>query len=173
MTIDAYARPPPAPPGFHPAPQCILHAEFTSPPALRRRRYTGRRLAGIKYEKKVHAYLAETFGEMYLASPWLRFQERGNSRWRWCQPDGLVFVPAEGRIILVECKYQHTSDAWWQVRHLYGPILQYLFPASLWRLEVCEVVKWYDPAVRIPERVVMANEVDMPHEAFKVHIWKP
>lgn len=164
--------PSPAPPpnAFHPAGE-VHHAQFSSPPALRRRRYTGRRLQGIKYEKAVHAYLANLYGEFYLASPWLKFYADG--KWRWCQPDGLLFVPQEGRIVVVECKYQHTSDAWWQTRHLYLPVLQKLFPLSLWTYEVCEVVKWFDPAVVFPERLVLANEVDMPHAAFKVHIWKP
>jgi hypothetical protein len=164
----AHASLPPA--GFHPA-QSIQHAEFTSPPALRRHRYTGRRLQGIKYERKVHEYLERLYGGLYVPSPWLRFFSEG--KWRWCQPDALLFMPSEGRIIIVECKYQHTSDAWWQVRHLYGPVLQHIFPPALWSFEVCEVVKWFDPAVCIPERVVLANEVDMPHSAFKVHIWKP
>lgn len=108
---------------------------------------------------------------MYLPSPWLRFFADG--KWRWCQPDGVLFVPGAGRIVIVEIKYQHTPDAWWQVRHLYQPVLEHIFPPSLWEYEVCEVVKWFDPHVAFPERVVLANEVDMLHKDFKVHIWKP
>jgi hypothetical protein len=164
------APPPPPPANFHPA-HGIQHAEFTNAPALRQRRYTGRRLQGIRYERKVHEYLEFRYGELYVASPWLRFLSDG--KWRWCQPDGLLFQPETGRIIVVECKYQHTADAWWQTRHLYIPVLQRIFPAHLWSFEVCEVVKWFDPSVAFPERLVLANEVGMRSEAFKVHIYKP
>lgn len=146
-------------------------ARFSPPPNLRKRQYTGRRLAGIKYERKVHLHLSALYGDLYLASPWLSF--RVDNRLRFCQPDGLLFLPPEGRLILVEVKYQHTADAWWQTRHLYGPVLQSIFPAALWALEACEVVKWYDPAVRFPEQLVLANEINMKTPAFKVHIWKP
>jgi len=166
--LSMHSPPPPA--NFHPA-QNILHAEFTTTPVLRRKRYTGRRLQGVKYEAKMHEYLDLLYGEMYLPSPWIKFF--GSGKWRWCQPDGLLFIPEAGRIVIVECKYQHTTDAWWQTRHLYGPVLAHMFPANLWKFEVCEVVKWYDPAVQFPERVVLAGEVHMVHENFKVHIFKP
>jgi len=153
--------PPPA--NFHPALH-ILHAEFSDPPMLKKCRYTGRRLQGIRYEHAVHEYLGFRYGNFYLPSPWLKFFAEG--KWRWCQPDGLLFRPDAGRIIIVECKYQHTADAWWQVRHLYQPVLEHMLPRTLWTYEVCEVVKWYDPAVVFPERVVLAGEVDMKHKDF-------
>lgn len=160
----------PPPKHFAPA-QHILHAEFTFPPQLRHRRYTGRRLQGIRYERAVQEYLGFRYGDSYVASPWIKFFADG--KWRWCQPDGLLVDPLGGRIVIVEVKYQHTADAWWQVRHLYQPVLEFMLPPGLWTYEVCEVVKWYDPAVVFPERVVLANEVDMRHKDFKVHIWKP
>jgi hypothetical protein len=155
---------------FHPA-RDILHAEFSPPPQLKRHRYTGRRLQGIRYERAVHEYLEFRYGDKYLSSPWLKFFSDG--KWRWCQPDGLLIDLEGGRLIIVEVKYQHTPDAWWQVRHLYQPVLEHMLPRALWTYEVCEVVKWYDPAVVFPERVVLAGEVDMKHKDFKVHIWKP
>jgi hypothetical protein len=162
--------PSPAPAGFKPA-GLVLAADFCTPPALRKRRYTGRRLEGVRYEKKVQAYLQDFYGDHYVASPWLRFFTGGI--WRWCQPDGILFDVCRGRITIVEVKYQHTSDAWWQVRHLYGPVLSFMFPESLWEYSACEVVKWYDPAISFPEKVVLASEVSMVHPAFKVHIWRP
>ena len=165
--------PPPAPEAFRPAGR-VLAANFSQPPAIRKRRYTGRRLEGIRYEKKVQAHLAAFYGEQYLASPWLRFFPAGEgARWRWCQPDGLLFNFARGRITIVEVKYQHTSDAWWQVKHLYLPVLQVMFPEKLWTFDFCEVVKWYDPATPFPEKVVLAQEVCMKHPSFKVHIYRP
>lgn len=161
---------PPAPNNFTPA-IGVLHAEFSTAPALRKKRYTGRRLQGIRYECAVHEHLLFRYGARYLPSPWLKFFADG--RWRWCQPDGLLFDFVRGRITIVEVKYQHTSDAWWQVRHLYQPVLEHMLPNILWTYEVCEVVKWFDPAVAFPERTVLAGEVDMRHKDFKVHIWKP
>jgi hypothetical protein len=161
---------PPRPERFLPA-RGIQAAAFSEPPELKQRRYTGRRLQGIRYERSVHEHLAWRYGRAYCPSPWIKFFAEG--KWRWCQPDGLLFVPALGKIIIVEIKYQHTTDAWWQVRHLYQPVLEFLMPPRLWKYEVCEVVKWYDPAVVFPESLVLANEVDMPHAHFKVHICKP
>lgn len=161
---------PPAPQAFRPAGN-VLAAEFCSPPALRKKRYTGRRLAGIRYEKKVHEYLLSFYGDRYLPSPWLKFFAEG--KWRWCQPDGLLLDLIRGKIVIVEVKYQHTSDAWWQVQHLYLPVLQKIFPEKLWGFEFCEVVKWYDPDTPFPVKTVLAQEVCMPHPAFKVHIWRP
>ena len=149
----------------------VLAAGFSYPPFLRRRRYTGRRAEGVRYEKKVQAYLLSTYAEKYVDSPWLRFYSGG--KWRWCQPDGLLIDLPAGTITIVEVKYQHTPDAWWQVRQLYQPVLQVLFPERLWTFHACEVVKWYDPAVLFPERVVLAQDVGMYHPSFKVHIWHP
>lgn len=161
---------PPKPEKFTPA-RDILTAAFSLPPELKKRRYTGRRLQGIRYERAVHEHLQWRYGQWYLASPWIKFFADG--RWRWCQPDGLLFQPELGKITIVEIKYQHTIDAWWQIRHLYQPVLEFMMPPALWKYEVCEIVKWYDPAITFPERIVLANEVDMPHPQFKVHIWKP
>lgn len=158
------------PAGFRPA-ASPTGAYFCVPPNLKRRRYTGRRLAGIRYERKVHEYLHSFYGEHYIESPWIRFFDEG--KWRWCQPDGLILDLARGVINIVEVKYQHVELAWWQTRKLYAPVLRTMFPAGLWAIEVCEVVKWYDPAVVLPERVILASDVDIPHSGFKVHIWKP
>lgn len=160
----------PAPAAFRPAGR-VLAASLSFPPAIRKKRYTGRRLEGIRYERKVHERLELLYGDRYMASPWLKFFAEG--KWRWCQPDGLLFDLKRGRITIVEVKYQHTSDAWWQVRQLYQPVLEQIFPKNLWEYDACEVVKWYDPVTLFPERVVLAQEVCMKHPAFKVHIWRP
>ena len=164
------ATPPPAPSSFRPAGR-VLSADFSSSPVLRRRRYTGRRLEGVRYERKVQEYLQDMYGDRYIPSPWLRFFAEG--AWRWCQPDGILLAPERGRLCIVEVKYQFTSDAWWQVRHLYQPLLEAMFPRELWTMEACQVVKWYDPATVFPEPTVLSHEVGMPHSSFKVHIWKP
>ena len=173
MTLSNSIGPCPAPEAFRPAGR-VLSASFATPPALRKKRYTGRRLEGVRYEKKVQDHLSAFYGDRYIPSPWLRFFPAGEqARWRWCQPDGILLDLLRGRITIIEVKYQHTSDAWWQVKHLYLPVLQVLFPEKWWTFDFCEVVKWYDPAVLFPEKIVLAQEVSIPHPAFKVHIWRP
>ena len=160
-----------APSGFRPAGR-VLAANFAVPPALRKRRYTGRRAEGVKYEKRVHEYMGDLYGDKYIANPWLKFFSAGQA-WRWCQPDAILLDPFKGKLVIVEVKYQHTSDAWWQVKQLYFPVLSIIFPPQLWKYEFCEVVKWYDPDTSFPEPTVLANDIAMPHEAFKVHIYHP
>lgn len=160
------------PSSFTPAGE-VYEAEVSQvpPPFVRQTRRTGRRGAGIRYEKSVQEYLLNRYGQAYIPSPWLRF--RSDNGWRWCQPDGLILQPAEARIIVVEVKYQHTSDAWWQVERLYKPVLRKLFNDE-WKFDACEVVKWYDGTVPYPCRVMLCEDVSrVPPEAFGVHIYRP
>lgn len=131
----------------------------------------GAKVKGLRYERKAQAYLEELFGERFVAGPWIHFREEGAEAFRWCQPDGLVIDLEAGTILCVEIKYNHTADAWWQLRHLYGPLLKRLFPERLWRHEVCEVVKWYDPLVVLPEASVLVASPDRGSDGFKVHIF--
>jgi hypothetical protein len=146
---------------------------LTDPPFLRKKKYTGRRAAGVRYEKKVHEHLLFLYPDTYVPGPWIYFRANGSSQHRWCQPDGLIFDVPRGIITCVEVKYSHTSDAWWQVKKLYLPVLRKIFPEDLWRLQVCEVVKWYDPATFFPEPTRMTVDITHPTDKFKVHIWRP
>ena len=166
---------PPMPQGFRPS-GSVESAHFTTatPPFLRTYKRRGRKADGIRYEKRVHQYLERKFGWMYLASPWLRFLSSGETKWRWCQPDGLIIDPLGGRITLVEVKFQHTSDAWWQTRELYLPVLKAIMPTTLWTYSVVEVTRWYDPAVRVPDKVVLTEDLShLKEREFGVHIWRP
>ena len=128
----------------------------------------------MRYERKVHEHYEGLFGAAYAASPWFIFKELGVDRPRWCQPDGLFFDPWRGTLTVVECKLQHTADAWWQLRWLYLPVLSAAFPPNLWSFRLLEVVKWYDPAVKFPERVKLRADIrDAREGEFGVHIWKP
>lgn len=160
--------------GFSPAgPVEFARLSLAPPPFLRQRRYTGRRAEGVRYERKVQAHLLDLFPDTYLASPWLHFKPAGQDKWRWCQPDGLLIDLENGILTVLEVKYSHTSDAWWQVRELYTPVLQKIFPLSLWAYQACEIVKWYDPATAFPEPIELASELDRSSRKFKVHICRP
>lgn len=137
-----------------------------------RRRSRGKRAAGLAYEKKAKAYL-ETLTPHFHPGPWLQFRSADNRAWRWCQPDGLIVDLPQGLITIVEIKLQHTSDAWWQVRQLYAPVLRALFGSDLFDFAALEVVKWFDPATRFPEHF---ERVPDPlsfasRDAFGVHIY--
>jgi hypothetical protein len=131
----------------------------------------GRKAQGLKYEKKVLDYLEDESSFPLLRSPWLEFEEASGRR-RWCQPDGLLLDIWGGRIIVVEVKYQHTSNAWWQLRQLYLPVLRRLFGEYV--LHPLEICKWYDPAQPFPEPVSLLPDPAKPNGlTFGVHIWKP
>ncbi len=126
----------------------------------------------MRYEQKVHEHFLELFPSKYLPSPWVRFTNVEDTNARWCQPDGLIIDIEAGLISIVEMKYQHTSDAWWQLEKLYKPVLAVIFPKQLWRLQCVEVVKWFDPATDFPVPIRMA-ESPIGVGDFSVHIWKP
>lgn len=151
----------------------IQSAHFCPPPrfALERAAKRGRKMEGIRYERKVQAHL-EAKSEFYLASPWIIFIVDG--RPHWCQPDGLHFDLRSGTITIVEVKYSHTAEAHRQLRNVYAPVLARIFPPSLWRLRLVELVKWYDPAVAFPEATDMCPD-PFAHSSNRigVHIWRP
>lgn len=128
---------------------------------------------GIRYERKVNAYFSDLYGDCYVPGIWFRFTETTSVKARWCQPDGLLFDFYNHRIIIIEIKLKHTTDAWWQLRYLYQPVIRKVFGDS-WRLDVCEVVRWYDGLQSFPEKVQMCNSILATDTgAFGVHICRP
>jgi hypothetical protein len=112
-------------------------------------------------------HFQELFGPAYQVGPWFQFSDAKGTR--WCQPDGIIVRPED--ILIVEFKYQHTPDAWAQLRLLYQPVCELVFrrPAC-----VLECVKWYDCAVAYPEPVkLVESPADWHSQEFGVHIWKP
>lgn len=140
----------------------------------KRRRPRGRRAQGIRYERRVHHYLISRFGDTYIPSPWITYSLRGDNRVRWAQPDGLLVDLDAGVIVVIEVKYQHCQEAYWQLLTKYIPLLQIVFPTNLWKFATVEVVKWYDCSVHFPASVILRDCVSKvrPGE-FGVHIWKP
>lgn len=163
----------PLPQGFRPCSrEEIIFAEIggLSPPNFAPRlRSRGAKAAGLRYDRRAAAHFAETTG--FVGHPWIRFGTR-TARLRWAQPDGLFIDFQMGRITILEFKLKHTADAWWQLRRLYEPLLRFIFGESLWHYACCEVVRWYDPAIRIPEQVTF---IDDPRRlftnAYGIHIF--
>lgn len=102
---------------------------------------------------------------------WLEFVDKSGKR--WCQVDALMLDREKKVGIIYEVKYQHTSDAWWQLRHLYLPVLEAAAPEIRWGL--MEIVHWYDPQVPFPERPVLTPELTSVPKAncVAVHILNP
>jgi len=126
---------------------------------------------GVNYEKKVSHRLIELYALEYIPSVWFVYGESG--RTRYCQVDGLLILNKTRDLILVECKYSHTPDAYWQCENLYLPVLRaWLGNANeYWSISVCEIVKWYDPHTQFPTRPRLVERLELvrPHE-FNVHI---
>lgn len=143
-----------------------------TPPFIVKQKVRGKRAEGRRYERKVQEHFLATIPE-YVPSPWIKYQSTNRSRWQWCQPDGLIVDIKRGRIVVVEVKLKHTSDAWWQVRRLYTPVVSHLFGAE-WQVEALEVVRWFDPFTAFPEQIEMCeNPRGHWNGRFRVHIWKP
>lgn len=152
----------------------VKHANEQPGFAAKRGRCKGSRRQGLLYEERAHGHFRERYGSAYVPGPWFRFQTSGTDAIRWCQPDALLFQPFLGRIVVLEYKLSHNPDSWWQLRNLYEPVLSRAFPPQLWQLVLCEVTKWYDPAISFPEKVSLAADpLSAAPGRFHVHIWKP
>lgn len=82
----------------------------------------GARGRGLRYEQKQQEWFYRQFGQQYLASPWFRYN--GD---KYCQPDGLLLQPLEGKITIVEFKLQYSDKAFRQVNELYLPVVRLVF----------------------------------------------
>jgi len=116
--------------------------------------------------------LHELYAPAYLASPWFQYLAGDAPRMQWCQPDGLFVDFDAGKIVIVEVKYQHTLDAWYQL-YRYLTVVRHVF-GEIWDYSLCEIVKWYDCALAYPEPVQLLPDLAAAKpNAFHVHILKP
>lgn len=151
----------------------VSYARFSGePPSTVRRKYTGARADGIRYEKKAQKYLSELYADQYVQSPWIRFVSLGSGQIRWCQPDGILLDIVRGTVTIIEIKSSHTSKAWYQIDRLYLPVLQCIFPQDLWLYRRCEVVRYYDPLVAFPEPIKLVPDLSQLDHRFGVHIFR-
>jgi len=143
------------------------------PPFIRRKKAKGKYAVGVRYERQVHEYLAllalsRTFD--YIESPWIEYEDENGKR--WCQPDALMV--SDNAVAIVEVKYQHIADAWWQLVHLYRPVVSVLYPRHR---PICllEIVHWFDPKTAWPEKFSLTDSPLRIPQANKVavHIFNP
>lgn len=168
---------------FYPA-SSVIYASFTEQrPKFTENpvnTFTRAQKEGLRYEKKAHEYLRkllvaskDTDYELKV-SPWIIFRSSHDDpkRIRFCQPDALLISSDQTKIILFEIKYQHTNDAWKQLRLLYEPVLRVMFPhASIACIEMC---KWFDPHIAFVEHFYYSEDpLRATFEQLGVHIYRP
>lgn len=149
----------------------VSAAHFIPPPTYAGRRAKAGTAAarGYAHEDKLHRHLGEN--PLYVPSPWLSYTTVSGYSGE-CQPDGLVFQPDRGRIVIMEAKLRHCAEAYFQLVNLYGPIIQFMFPA--WSIGYQEVVRWYSANEHFPgPHTLRANLLDPPAgKVVGVHIFE-
>lgn len=124
---------------------------------------------GIRYENKVHTRLEEIYGLDYWASQWFAYSIADDVR--YCQPDGLLYLREKNLFVIVEIKYSHCTEAYWQLENLYVPVMKKWMEQSRLNIATAEVVKWYDPAVAYPRKPSLVESLgDCRTDKFSVHI---
>ena len=127
---------------------------------------------GLRYERAAIRHLSGLFDALgtLISEPCFRFSNGHRSR--FCFPDALVILPELSFDLLIEIKTRHTYDAWWQLRHLYYPVVRKAMGKSL---KLLEVTRSYDPAIILPEdetRIVdEAQDVLESDAPYNIYIW--
>lgn len=153
----------------------VRHLDGVPNFAQAHRRAKGAKGAGIRYEERVQAQFKRTFGPLYIPSPWFQYRTKHSTRlWNYAQPDGILLDFVKGRVTIVEMKFSHTAEAYFQLVDKYLPLMQKFLGTELWTFATCEVVQWYDKAVSFPCEVRLRKEIQLtePNE-FGVHICRP
>jgi len=145
-----------------------------APSFVRPSRAKGAKAVGLRYERKVLTFFAEKHAH-FVASPWFRYTLRAfPGRVNYAQPDGLFIDPGAGLVIIVEVKYAHTADAYFQLVDKYVPIIKCFLRGGDWRIAVVEVVHWYDASTAFPVRLqLLEDPLFARPNAFGVHILRP
>lgn len=140
----------------------------TGKSAMPSRSHFSSRVAGKKFEAHVHAQLDFIYRN-YRQGPWVSFSGPEQQH-RLCQPDALIIEQDLNRVLIVEIKAQHTTDAWWQLRKKYEPVVRVLLPLHTRVVEICDNC---DTSIAFPEPIKLITnleEVDGDH--FYVLPWR-
>lgn len=82
--------------------------------------------------------------------------ENGRMRSGRAIPDFILIDFSLSWILIGEVKLRHSADAWYQLNNFYIPIVRRALPGFyVSGLEIC---KYYDPDVRLPERVQFVSK---------------
>jgi hypothetical protein len=124
---------------------------------------------GLRYEGKVQERVRAEFPG-YLCGPCIYFMDGWKQR--MVQPDGILVFDAY--VFIIEIKYQHMPEAWWQLQRLYYPLVCRLWPKK--EVSCLEICRSYDPALGFPCEVTLVDDFKMwvsgPRQEFGVMVWK-
>lgn len=113
---------------------------------------------GKRYERRVQAALAERV-KGFVPGQWFEFRDKIHRR--FCQVDGLS--QTEELTTIFEIKYSFTTDAWWQLRKLYEPVVRKaLVPKALALVVIC---RNFDPAIQYPESIRLSSPTSLQYLA--------
>lgn len=161
----------PPPNGFRPLELPLRNVSFAISAEFQRLRgNTTAREAGLRYESQAQLHLREVLGANYVAIELdvtdFKLQKRR------LIPDGVFLHPQFS--ILFEVKSQHMPEAWWQLRKLYQPAMEFKRPGK--PCYVVEVCRSFDPAMPFPEQVELIQDLSeykkSPKPSFGVYQWK-
>lgn len=114
--------------------------------------------------------MEKAYSLRYTPSVWFKYINRSGIH--YCQTDGLLFDDELKKVTILEVKYNHCVDAYFQLFDLYAPVVQCAFPS--YKVATVEVVKWYDPSVAFPCAVRLRPSVEeVEPSEFAVHIAGP
>jgi len=130
---------------------------------------------GLRYELAGHEYLLDIYGFEYIPGPWFRYStEHMPTRKNFVQPDGLIIRLKEGIITIVEFKWSHTPDAYYQLVDRYLPLMEKFFGKDIFEFRLLEICRWYSPQIKFPGRSSLRKNVeDVKADEVGIHIWKP
>lgn len=144
-----------------------------NPHAGSRKRSSAAQRAGLAFEKKAKDFLSSSFPH---AVPGQWFYYSDGFRRRYCQPDFLIFdQPLSERpscLTIVEIKIRWTETAWWQLTHLYAPVVSHFYKPEALRL-VC-LTKSFDPAIPVAGSTSILDTLDeeLPIDNVGVFLWR-
>ena len=163
----------------HPRPLNVVRAEMLLgiPDFVRTRRGTSAQRTGIRYEAKVQDHFQELYPH-YVRSPWFLYAtEEYPARINYAQFDGLLIDIYRGILTIVEIKYKHTADAYFQLVNKYVPILEKFFEVKgprIWQTAVVEVCRYFDPSIIFPCQVQRCEDISRLRAGpFFVNICRP
>jgi hypothetical protein len=143
----------PPPPGFVPL-HLPLKAALMGDWTRTKTKHTPAQLAGLRYEKRVHAALREAWSYKYHESQAFKYvDQRGAGG---AIPDGLIKDLAG--FCIIEIKSQHMPESWWQLRQKYEPLVRWVWPGQ--KVILLEICRSLDAAMPYPEEFEIVTSID-------------
>lgn len=162
---DSQALPPPTYVRYLPQGEISEACLSLEPPRSGPRRFSAAQRAGMAFQRRAEKWaFSGSFSGKIVLGPWFYFVDASHSR-HYCQPDILFDL---GEVLVVcEVKLHWSVDAWWQLRKLYLPVLQKVYPEKV-LIPLC-VCKSFDPSIRAPEQIeIVADLFDCKPSVFNV-----